>query len=189
MVFPNACVCDLSIPTCWIGKQKTEKNYNNKIITVKRHAKNLFKSFSTSICKYAKNIFFCTWLLLFFGLCLWFVFVLFSVHFHQYGFRLTRYEFIEIAIIHSIGLEFCWEKSLDLFPSLSLCLSHTHKKILFGYLHIWTLFIQSIYMYVFVSGDVTNINAKRNKYGFLIRGVYMMVATILFLENNFQLRF
>lgn len=180
-------MCLWFIDTCWIGKQKTEKNYNNKIITVKRHAKNLFKSFSTSICKYAKNIFFCTWLLLFFGL--WFVFVLFSVHFHQYGFRLTRYEFIEIAIIHSIGLEFCWEKSLDLFPSLSLCLSHTHKKILFGYLHIWTLFIQSIYMYVFVSGDVTNINAKRNKYGFLIRGVYMMVATILFLENNFQLRF
>lgn len=80
-------------------------------------------------------------------------------------------------------------KILGSFPSLSLCLSHTHKKILFEYLHIWTLFIQSIYMYVFVSGDVTNINAKRNKYGFLIRGVYMMVATILFLENNFQLRF
>lgn len=148
MVFPNACVCDLSIPTCWIGKQKTEKNYNNKIITVKRHAKNLFKSFSTSICKYAKNIFFCTWLLLFFGLCLWFVFVLFSMHFHQYGFRLTRYEFIEIAIIHSIGLEFCWEKSLDLFPSLflylSVCLTHIKKYCLdiciFG-LYLFNLYI------------------------------------------------
>ena len=95
----------------------------------KARKKLIFVKFNVNICKYAKEIFFCT--------------LLFP---HQYVFekkKLTWYNLLKFPFIHSIGLNF-WRICDSLFFSLFVLLSEnswfTQKKIfLFGYLHIFCI--------------------------------------------------
>lgn len=130
------------------------KNYNNKNeLTVKKHAKNLFNSFW--LRRYAnipKNI------LVYLFQFVFLVFVRFvrvvrlrSIFyaFSSIWFQIDAIQkFIEIPIIHSIGLEFCLSKILG---SFSFSRSHTHTLTpeiivwIFAYLNFY------LFMNAFVS--------------------------------------
>lgn len=127
---------------------ENRKNYNNKIITVKRHAKTYSNHFLRRYANMPK---------IYSSIrgCYCFFLSVFVVRLRSifYAFSSIWFQIDAIRIYWNCHHSFDWfgillRKILGSFSisfSLSLCLSHTHKKILFGYLHIWTLFIHSIY--------------------------------------------